>query len=70
VGIEPTTAGLSSGSERSVWACGVELVRNIGGLGPVVSDWSGRVDLVCGMKLGISDRTSTSTPANTGLSVS
>jgi hypothetical protein len=56
-GLDPGTLGLKEGCIWSDWSGGVGIIRESKKICPVVSDSSGGVGLVCGMKCGISERT-------------
>jgi hypothetical protein len=56
-GLDPGTLGLKEGCIWSEWSGGVGIIRESKKTCPVVSDSSGGVGLVCGMKCGISERT-------------
>jgi hypothetical protein len=56
-GLDPGTLGLKEGCTRSDWSGGVGIIRESKKICPVVSDSSGGVGLVCGMKCGIFERT-------------
>jgi len=55
-GLDPGTLGLKEGCIWSDWSGGVAIIRESKKICPVVSDSSGGVGLVCGMKCGISER--------------
>jgi hypothetical protein len=54
-GLDPGTLGLKEGCIWSDSSGGVGIIRISKKTCPVVSDWSGDVGLVCGMKCGISE---------------
>ncbi len=55
-GLDPGTLGLKEGCIWSDSSGGVGIIRISKKTCPVVSDWSGDVGLVCGMKCGIFER--------------
>jgi hypothetical protein len=55
-GLDPGTLGLKEGCIGSDWSGGVGIIRESKKIRPVVSDSSGGVGMVCGMKCGICDR--------------
>jgi hypothetical protein len=55
-GLDPGTLGLKEGCIWSDWSGGVGIIRIAKKICPVVSDSSGGVGLVCGMKCGKCDR--------------
>jgi hypothetical protein len=55
-GLDPGTLGLKEGCIWSDWSGGVGIIRESKKFRPVVSDSSGGVGLVCGLKRGIFER--------------